>query len=203
MDNKGFTLIELLAVITIISLLTIVAVPSALTFQENMKKKMFCTKVETIERAARLYGEDVKETIKGDKIIERKCSVITKSNSESCQYITINTLLAKGYLKKEANAIRKDDRGKPIYDEFYDPRTFASMKNDYVIVFIENERAYARYVYKNLNDSEFCNKEDAEKKAIDPSKKYGYYYEEPPGSVPDPDNEGEVIYNEHGKVSFW
>ena len=66
MNNKGFTLIELLAVVTIISILTIIAVPSAFTFQENMKKKMFCSKVETIERSARLYGNDVKETIKGD-----------------------------------------------------------------------------------------------------------------------------------------
>ena len=192
MNNKGFTLIELLAVVTIISILTIIAVPSAFTFQENMKKKMFCAKVETIERSARLYGNDVKETIKGDKIIERKCSVITHSSSEACQYITINTLLAKGYLKKEANALVKDDKNKPIYDEFYDPRTFASMKDNYVVVYIENGRAYARFVYSNLADSEFCNKEDAEKKAIDSSKTYGYYYEE--------DHASDVP---HGKVSIW
>ena len=60
------------------------------------------------------------------------------------------------------------------------------MKQDYVIVYIEEERPYARYVYKNLVDSEFCNKEDAEKKADDPSEIFGYYYE-----------------NEIGKVSVW
>ena len=182
MDKKGFTLVELLAVITIISLLTVVAVPSALTFQENMKKKMFCSKVETIERAGRMYGGDVLETIKGDRITERKCTTATVNfNKSSCQFITVKTLLVKGYLKKEKNnGIRT---GKPVYDEFYDPRNFASMKNDKIIVYVENERAYSRYVYKNKKDSEFCNKEDAERKVADPSKNFGYYYKGSTGKV--------------------
>lgn len=192
MNRKGFTLVELLAVITILSLLMIVAVPSALNFQENMRKKMFCSKVETVERAAKIYGNDVKETIKGDKISERKCSNITGENTSSCQFITINTLMAKGYLKKEVNNVRKDENGKPLYDEFYDPRNYHSMKMDYVIVYVDNDRAYARYVYKNLKDSQYCNPEDAEKKAIDGSKIFGYYYED----------EHEAS-EEHGKVEMW
>ena len=191
MNNKGFTLVEILAVITIITLLTIVAVPSAMTFQENMKRKMFCSKVETVERAGRMYGNDVMETIKGDKIPERMCSVITETSSSACQFITINALLSKGYLKKEVNAVRKDG-DKKIYDEFYDPRNWVSMKNDYVVVYVDNERVYAKYVYKNLNDSKTCNKEDAEKKEANESKIFDYYYEE----------EHDVT-DAHGKVMVW
>ena len=62
------------------------------------------------------------------------------------------------------------------FNEFYDPRNFKSMKNDYVIVYIENNRAYARYVYKTKKDSELCNKEDAERKVANPTKIFGYYY---------------------------
>ena len=180
MNKKGFTLVELLAVITIISLLMIVAVPSALNFQENMKKKMFCSKVDTIERAGRLYGGDVTETIKGDKIPERKCSLVTGTASAACQFISVNTLMAKGYLKKELNNTRKDAK---VYDEFYDPRDFRSMKSDYVIVYIDNDKAYAKYVFKTKDDSEYCNKGDAEKKTANPSKVFGYYYMGTDGKV--------------------
>ena len=176
MDKRGFTLIELLAVVAIISLLTVVAVPSALNFQENMRRKMFCSKVETIERSGKLYGNDVLETIKGDKISDNLCGKIQVSKS-SCQFITINALLSKGYIKKEANALVKD---KKVYDELYDPRNWRSMK-----------KAYARYVYQNKKDSEFCNKEDADKKAANPSKVFGYYYEQ--------DHTGPG----HGRVLIW
>lgn len=191
MNNKGFTLIEILAVITIITLLTVVAVPSALVFQENMKKKMYCSKVDTIERAGRLYGSDVKETIKGDKIAERSCSLVMESGMSSCQFISINALMAKGYLKKELDHVKSTD-DKKVYDEFLDPRTWVSMKNDYVLVYVDNERVYAKYVYKKIDDSRYCNKEDAEIKDANPSKVFNYYYEE--------EHDASVS---HGKVKVW
>jgi len=149
MKSKGFTLIELLAVITIISILTVVAVPSALNFQENMKKKMFCSKIETVEAAAQTYGNDVLETIENDKISSVKCSF-----KSSCQNINVRLLLTKGYLKKEENAIVEDK-----YDEYYDPRTYRSMLDDNIIVYVDNNRVYSKYVYQSLKDLQLCNSE--------------------------------------------
>ena len=178
MNNKGFTLIELLAVITIITMIAVVAVPSALVFQNNMRKKMYCSKVDIIERGAKMYGEDVIETIKGEKVLESKCNKIGVS-LDSCQFVTINSLLAKGYLKKEKNNTVSESEGTAvIYDEFYDPRNYRSMKRDYVIVYIENNRAYARYVYENLSDLEYCNKDEVERKRANPSKIFGLFYKD-------------------------
>ena len=66
--NKGFTLVELLAVIVITAIIITVAVPSVLTFSENQKKNLYCSKVDTIKKAAQLYGEDNYDSIFNGKI---------------------------------------------------------------------------------------------------------------------------------------
>ncbi len=173
MDNKGFTLVELLAVITIISLITIVAVPSALTFQQNMNKKMFCSKVDSIETAAKLYGTDVYDSIdqkRFDGIPSLECP--TSISNQACVKINVEMLLKKSYLKKEANNVKGTDTngdGKIdefVYDEFYDPRDYRSMLADNIIVYVENKRVYSRFVYNSEEDLYLCNPADS----TDPNK---------------------------------
>ena len=173
MKNDGFTLVELLAVIAIISILTVIAVPSALTFQNNMNKKMFCSKVETIETAAKLYGNDVKDSIEKEILIEADASLKCNSSliSSPCIKIPLKALLDKGYIKREANnTIGPDADGNYTYDQFYDPRTYTSMVTNEILVYVESKRVYTRYVYKNKADLELCNPLDA----TDPNKDLYY-----------------------------
>ena len=118
MNEKGFTLIEILAVVSIIALITIVAVPSALTFQENMNKKMFCSKIETIETSARLYGNDIFDTIKNYKEGESNCEGADLDDIKTnCTKLTVKALLLKGYLKKEESVEPGSENGKKT--EYY------------------------------------------------------------------------------------
>ena len=103
--TAGFTSVELLAVIVIMGILLVVAVPAVLSFSQNIKNDMFCTKVETAEKAAQLYGQD-----NIDYISTHSCNSIKKGNTttnvSSCDIVTVKALLRKGYLKKEAGVIR-------------------------------------------------------------------------------------------------
>ena len=69
MKKNGFTLVELLAVIVIMALLLTVAVPAVIGVSTRIRANMYCTKVEDIESAAKIYGENYKDLIeeKSDK----------------------------------------------------------------------------------------------------------------------------------------
>ena len=137
MNEKGFTLIEILAVVTIIALITIVAVPSALTFQENMNKKMYCSKIETIETSARLYGNDIFDTIKNYEEGESNCTGADLDDIKTnCTKLTIKALLLKGYLKKEVSVESGSENGKKT--QYYDPRDYTSMRDTEVLIFIDD-----------------------------------------------------------------
>lgn len=146
--NKGFTLVELLAVIVITAIIITVAVPSVLTFSENQKKNLYCSKVDTIEKAAQLYGDDNYESIFNEKIASN-CE-IDGENIHRCQKIKVSALLAKNYLKKEENATTGEK------DEIYDPRDNTSMKDNEIYVTIKNKRAYATFVYETEADAKLC-----------------------------------------------
>ena len=148
MNKKGFTLVELLAVIVIMAILITVAVPSVLVFSNNMKKNMYCNKIDTIEKAAILYGEDNYDSIFGSKTLTN--CVVDSENIQRCQKITLKALMSKGYLKKEENALTGEK------DEIYDPRSNESMKDTEVYVTIKNKRPYATYIYKTKSDAELC-----------------------------------------------
>ena len=142
MKNNGFTLVELLAVITIISILTVIAVPSALTFQKNMNKKMFCTKVETLETAAKIYGNDVKDSIEKSVLTSEDTSLKCPNTFPypKCLKITVKLLLDKNLVKKEANnTVAPDADGNYTYNEYYDPRTYTSMVQDNIMVYIDKK----------------------------------------------------------------
>ena len=63
MNTKGFTLIELLGVIMLLGIVTAIAVPSIGAITDSIKKNMLDKKVEIIEKAANLFGEDIKGSV--------------------------------------------------------------------------------------------------------------------------------------------
>lgn len=175
MGDRGFTLVELLAVVTIIALITVVAVPSALTFQNNMKKKMFCSKIETIESAARHYGNDLYNTIEaddsGDLAIELSARCLPTGKKGHCLKVNISMLMSKKYLKKEVNTVTGEK------NQYYDPRNFRTMVNDQVLVYMDSKRIYARYIFNNKSDLRLCNPQDE----TDSNKKL--YYKRSGGNI--------------------
>ena len=60
-NNSGFTLVELLAVIVVLAIVIAVAVPSTMTISNSIKENLFCSKIDFIENAAKLYGEDKRD----------------------------------------------------------------------------------------------------------------------------------------------
>lgn len=60
-NKRGFTIVEIISVIAVLSLLMIICVPIIGNTSINIKKKTLNTKIENIEKAAVLYGQDNKD----------------------------------------------------------------------------------------------------------------------------------------------
>lgn len=94
-NNKGFTLVELLAVIVILALLITIAVPSTIAVSNKLKVNMYCKKIDSIEVAAKLYGEDRKDSFSE--------SYATADGTYSSRKIKVKDLIETGDLKKDNN----------------------------------------------------------------------------------------------------
>ena len=90
-NGKGFTLIELISVIVIIGILVLVAVPGVMGVAQNVKDNMFCTKIRTLEDAAKLYGKDYIDLFDERGYLEVKVSDLVDNNlykkeNDKCVY---------------------------------------------------------------------------------------------------------------------
>ena len=122
-NNKGFTLVELLAVIVILALLVTIAVPSTIAISNKLKENMFCKKIESIEIAAKLYGED------------RKDSFTESYETYPSRTISVSDLIASGDLKK-------DNSTSPFV---LDPRDNSSMDEIQLTVYEKYNRIYVSF----------------------------------------------------------
>ena len=126
--NKGFTLVELLAVIVILSLLLVIAVPNVIAISQRIRKNMYCSKIEDIESAAKIYGNDnidVLETTANNKI-----------------EINVYTLVSNNLFKKE-NKDCDNDKNNPKC--VLDPRNNNPMDKDKITITKRDKRVYAEY----------------------------------------------------------
>lgn len=62
-NNRGFTLVEVISIIALLGLIIGITVPSIMGASTNTKKKTLQTKVDNIEKAAVLYGQDNRDKI--------------------------------------------------------------------------------------------------------------------------------------------
>ena len=128
MKKKGFTLIELLAVIVVLSLIVTIAVPSTISISNRVKKNLFCSKIDFIENAAKLYGEDYRDSFTS--------TVWTWSGSYDGKTITIKELVQKNYLKK-------DNETEPYIEDPRDKNK--GLDNEFITVYIKNERIHVDF----------------------------------------------------------
>lgn len=85
-DNRGFTLIELLAVLVILTAIMGIAIPSISSSLERTKDKQNESRKKLLTSFADIYVTDYKNAIYKDL-----------GSSSQC-YITLGTLLNKGYI---------------------------------------------------------------------------------------------------------
>ena len=131
-NKKGFTLVELLAVIVILALLITIAVPGTRSISQRLKNKMYCSKLDFIETAATLYGEDHRDNF----------------DLTNQKEITVKELVDTKYLKK-------DQENSPYIQ---DPRNKKStnLYNQSLTIYLKNNRVNVSF--NNSNDAKNCGK---------------------------------------------
>ena len=80
MNKKGFSLSELLVVIAIVALLTVIAVPSVITINKNINKRMYKEKQNKIVAAAELYATNNPDIFNGKDVVQISISDLLKSD---------------------------------------------------------------------------------------------------------------------------
>ena len=134
--NKGFTLVELLAVIVILALILTIAVPNVIALSKRIRRNMYCTKVENIESAAKLYAND---NIDGF--------------TNNTMTIPVSTLIENNVFKKEDKNCVVRNSSKPCVK---DPRNNSMMDTDNIVLTKQDKKIKAEFQYKNNEDKEYC-----------------------------------------------
>ena len=134
--SKGFTLVELLAVIVILALLLTIAVPNVISLSKKIRNNMFCTKVDNIEIASKLYGDD-----NLDGFIDGQMELY------------VSDLIDNNVFKKEdKNCVLRNSSNPCVKD----PRNNAMMDTDKIILKKQDKQITAEYQYKNNEDKDYC-----------------------------------------------
>lgn len=134
MDNKGFTLVEILSVIALLALIVIITVPAINGVSDNIKKSTLKTKIENIEKAAVLYGQEHRENF----------VATCNSEGELCYNITGEcSCYSLTYTKTDAggNVLSKDTTTIPV-SKLLNP-SVALTDGDYAETYVNsNEKPY-------------------------------------------------------------
>jgi len=127
-DKKGFTLVELLAVIALLSIVLIIATTSINAIHDNSLKKLLETKIEEIESAAIIYGQE------NSDFLNSECTV-DGIDYKFCHVVTVEELINGNYF---STGYFEEDERTLINDV-----TRKSMNSDTVQIYRKNNRVYA------------------------------------------------------------
>lgn len=130
--KKGFTLIEVLAVIVILSIVIGMAVYSSNRVKDSSLEKLLQTKIDNLESAAIMYGQDNPEEL------NESCTIFEVDYS-NCMTVTVNVLIDGSYFK----STETDSEGKVT---LINNVTKESMLDDKLTIYRKNNRIYALYI---------------------------------------------------------
>ncbi len=136
MKKNGFTLIEVLAVIVILSIVVSLATISVMKIRNDSLKEVLQTKVNNLEAAAKVYGQENPDELKSN------CGVEGYS-SDFCAVVTVGELI-------EGNYFKSTERNKDGNIDLINNVTNESMWNDEIIIYKKNNNYYAKYL-KNVD----------------------------------------------------
>ena len=138
MKKNGFTLVELLAVIIILTLVITIAFVSVTRIREESLKKVVETKVEQIEQAAILYGQENPNVIKTSCTDHEKTVVEATNYTPSfCITVTAGVLIDNNFFE---SSYLDEVNGKT---DLINDVTGKSMREDTVIIYRRNNRIYS------------------------------------------------------------
>ncbi len=138
MKKKGFTLVELLAVIIILTLVITIAFVSVTRVREESLKRVVETKVEQIEQAAILYGQENPNVIKTSCTNHEKTVVEATNYTPSfCITVTAGVLIDNNFFE---SSYLDEVNGKT---DLINDVTGKSMREDTVIIYRRNNRIYS------------------------------------------------------------
>ena len=138
MKKNGFTLVELLAVIIILTLVITIAFVSVTRIREESLKKVVETKIEQIEQAAILYGQENPNVIKTSCTDHEKTVVEATNYTPSfCVTVTAGVLIDNNFFE---SSYLDEVNGKT---DLINDVTDKSMREDTVIIYRRNNRIYS------------------------------------------------------------
>lgn len=140
-NKKGFTLVELLAVIVILALLVAIAVPSTFSISNRLKTNMYCSKIDTIENAAQLWGEDYRDSFQ-EKYTYTGPSSTDSNVTETLENLPSQTISVKNLV--EAGALKKDQKEEPYIVDPRDKKSDALYQMKFV-VYVKYNRIYVAF----------------------------------------------------------
>ncbi len=140
-NKKGFSLVEILAVIVVLAIVISLAFFSGNAIRENSLRSIVDTKIEQIEQAAILYGQDnpsvISETSCKEIVTTNNAGTETSYTPSYCVTITAGVLIDNDYIDtgylEESNGVM----------DLINDVTGKSMRNDTVIIYRRNNRIYS------------------------------------------------------------
>ena len=133
MGKKGFTLVELLAVIVLLAVIMVIAVPAIGGITGSINQNMLDEKIELIEEAAILYGQNTK-----GRLITNADNL--KYNNYNCMFIKVGDLVPN-YLDADS----EDENCSTTNTCVVDPSNENNfLDNLEVIIYYKNKRIKAK-----------------------------------------------------------
>lgn len=153
-NNKGFTLVEILSVIVLIALLLGVGIPGINRISKNMKEKSLNTKIDLIEQAGILWGQDNKTLLQSNK-----CYINDNNEIMNCKKISIEALIKEDYLDSEnyndityKNPKNERDLANIVCDENKNDNIDNDEYSCCVHIYKKNNRVYAYFGTKSCEE---------------------------------------------------
>lgn len=160
-NNKGFTLVEIISVVVILGLLAIISIPIVSNVSDNIKKKTLNTKIENIEKAAVLYGQNHREnfntTCNGEGKpcynITGDCKCYEEIDADNnIVDINVEKLISEGLIEEDATVEIGGTPTKVITNSLNEEEY---LNNCQIQIYQKYGKIYATYLAKNT-DNETC-----------------------------------------------